>query len=264
MPKYARKRVSRRKYAKKPSTRRAGASRIAPRDNRLVAARDPPQGQVYKQNASRSWNLNSCVPLKMRSIMNLTQNFSISTQGVDGSTLIGTTLYWRLNSLYAPTFSGGVPNTHQPYLYDQMRSLYAVARVYAVKVDITAVDTGNSGASAIVVTTKNGTDVSSPTGEQLFQWDEKPNCTLINVPFQYNTQLQTLSQYYDIAQMFGVTRQAYLTDDEYADVGTSVPNNQMLLGISCGNWNNALGGAMVTLKFTYYVQWSEPFTQPTS
>lgn len=258
----------RRKYAKKRSSWRnratakgPGMARLSRRNNQLLTAKKP-LGNYASISGSKQWNIGSVIPTEIMAMHTYSEYITLNTQGTAPATEIGTLIYYRLNSLYQPYFTS-TAQQHQPYQYDQMRSLYNKSVVYGVRVQI-RVQATTEQQNGVVVYVKNGTDVGNPTGEDLYVWEEKPNAWIVPTNAATNSVNPTRNFYFDIGEMFGKTRHEVLTEHDFESVGNSNPQSAMLIGFGLGNYAGLAGQVGLMLRFTYYVQWSEPVTNPNS
>lgn len=258
----------RRKYAKKRSSWRnrntskgPAIARVSRNNNQLDTQRKP-LGNHARLLASRMWNIGSCIPTEMRAVHTYCEYITLNTAGTAPNTTIGTMLYYRLNSLYQPYFSS-TAQQHQPYHYDQMRSLYNKSVVYACRLEM-RIGANTEQQNGVLTFVKNGTDVANPSGEQLYQWEEKPNGWITQAQSGNNSTNPTRTLYFDIAEMFGLTRSQLLAENDYESVGNQNPTSAMLLGFGLGNYAGLAGQVGVLVRLTYYAQWSEPVTNPSS
>ena len=144
-----------------------------------------------------------------------------------------------------------------------MRSLYNRSVVYAARVEV-RIGASTEQQAALLTIVKNGTDVANPTGEQLYQWEEKPNAWITQCQSTTNSYVPSRTFYFDIAEMFGISRTALISENDYESTGNNNPASTMLIGFGVGNYSGLVGQLGVLVRITYYAQWSEPVVNPSS
>lgn len=155
-------------------------------------------------------------------------------------------VFYRLNDLYDPFQGAG---GHQPYYFDQMTPLYNHFIVTGCHVEIKA----STSTVAAVVGMKAQPDTTSVTS--LGAGIERPySRSGTVVP---GGRALYLSKYFDIAKLFGVNRQAILSDDLYRGTASATPTNVYFLNI----YHQPVDGATsnycpMQVKLTYYVKWT--------
>lgn len=276
MPRYARtgacpttRRYRRKTVAKyKGSTRRPTASKTTQRQS----------GYVQPELAGRTTYINGSIGIRQGYVLPLamftthryaSNSFGLTTSGVG---LNSSTYWFRLNSLYAPDHTNTIAGPHQPYMYDQMRNMYLNSCVYAVRVNVKVISGSlNAGNSALIVCVKDNQDSSDPVGQTIPQWLEKPNSWTIQ-PRPVDTTAEavvneprSLNISFDMAQLFGITRQELFADTAYSNLANSNPNRQWLLGVSAGDYIlTANATTTIVVELEYKVRWTGPTVQNSS
>lgn len=182
----------------------------------------------------------------MKMVYAETLNFSASSSASN--------VFYRLNDLYDPYQGVG---GHQPYYFDQMTPLYNHFIVTGCKVEVKA--------SSITVPALVGMKAQPDTGALGLaqQGIERPYCrTGTAVP---GGRALYMKQYFDISKLFGVSRQAILSDDLYRGSGIATPTNVYYLNI----FHQPIDGASTNycpmeIKLTYYVKWTNRVRQTQS
>lgn len=226
-----------------------------------------PQGSVVAQKASRIMALGNIMPKYFWTDHNYNAIISLSASNTSG--LNGTTYYFRPTSTYAPDYSGAFA-PHQPYGYDEMRSLYNQAVVTDFKVTVkilksTATSADNPRANALIIFVKNLTDVADPAGETVTQWEEKPCAHVLYAAEGYGSNYQTWTGSYSVAEFIGATKTEILENDDYSSTGNANPARGLLLGLSCGNPTLDTGATvMASVTIAQRVRWTSPVIKQSS
>lgn len=157
---------------------------------------------------------------------------------------------FKLNDLSDPDYTNSTTN-HQPYYYDQMIQLYSRNVVYGVKVTLKMAVSNAS--TPIAVSMKAQPDTGTiATLDAAF---ERPYAKTAMV--NGSGRAVYLTQYYDIAKLFGITRQALLSEDSYSAAG-GTPTRLQYLNIVSGppdGVTTAVLDCLVDIEF--YVKWKD-------
>lgn len=167
---------------------------------------------------------------------------------------------FRLNSLFDPDFSSST--TLQPYYYDQYCVMYRKYRVFGAKVtwrtNITS--SKNDMFTPTLCMAANNGGVSWLTPEQAAAYQG----AMYRRPMP-NTSTVTMSKYYNIAKVCGVSKSEVATDDKYAASITATPNVEPVVYLYFKNNDGATPMAVSTqVTITYYAKFYEPQVPPGS
>jgi len=153
---------------------------------------------------------------------------------------------YRINSCLDPDFTGV---GGQPDGFDQWKTLYQQYRVVAcdVKVHVAAL----AGAALCTMTASTNSTASSSADEQVGL--RRARAQLANV----GGQIAKMEQRYRVSDVYGVSDQAVLDEDNYAAAITGNPNGVAFLRIECET-SGAADSLMVWTTLTMYTRFEKP------
>jgi hypothetical protein len=193
-------------------------------------------------------------PFPARTVRELdyTQSLAIAGDGF-GTTTSGSERFFRLNSCFAPSTSGG----HQPYGFDQMMTLFRRFKVLKTRVEIHAVNvpTSNNPCIGIIrLSPPNSTLLTSTTSNAYNVFGEKPQCSIIFFPATPVVQVTKWVRNVDMAEICGLSRAEFDANvNDYAGTAALSPANIVTLGLNTANVSSAGDQAVqyfVNLRFT--------------
>ncbi len=156
---------------------------------------------------------------------------------------------FNLNSMFDPDRSG---TGHQPLSNDQWAAFYGRYRVDATKVTITATTTSTHG-SVISMIANNST--SSLTDSYVVM--ESPG--RVSAVCNAGSPSVKISKIFNLADVNGVTREVYRTDDRYQAQFGSSPTETIILHV--GAFETLLGASVditYSTDFIFYVTLFDP------
>lgn len=175
--------------------------------------------------------------------------------GAPISSTINTAIF-HLNSLYDP-YQTGVG--HQPYYFDQLAALYNKYTVFGVKVDLVASCGGANTQCMIGMKAQRDTTALVNIGDLA----ERPGAkwTILNSQGPQ----KRLSKYFNLAQLFGVSKKAISNDGEYSAASSASPTKLYYLNISAQHPDGATAtNIFYNVTLTFYSRWSERIRQTQS
>lgn len=185
-------------------------------------------------------------------------NYIIFANAVAG--LVGTEHTFSLNSVFDPdvTIAG-----HQPYGRDQCAAIWGRYKVYAVKWEIQCVANQTGLAWIAQVDSSVGALGLSGAGIEAAMERYNVNYRIINTGG--NAAMQW-TKFMRIADIEGCTDAMFNANiAQYAAGAGGPPTNQPLLRTACANIVGGITGELdVTIKLTYYTEWSVRQTQAQS
>lgn len=158
---------------------------------------------------------------------------------------------YRLNSLFDPEAKTG---GGQPYYFNQYKAMYYKYLVYGCKVSVRFAST-SANANIIyptVVAAPYGGPSAPGWGSHLTMQNAKGAVWRQVVPFQMGT---GFTKYYNCAEIIGVPKRTYNSDDQYpANVGNN-PATACILQVNFQNYDvSATVGVQMHIRLTYYVK----------
>lgn len=154
------------------------------------------------------------------------------------------TYQYRLNSLFDSDYTGG---GHQPRGYDQWCGLYQWYTVYGCKVKLQVVSTNVFLVSALGQVEDSAIS-SDPTNTAELPYAK-------TVLMTANDGNKKLKCYYNIPKMYGATKKAILTDDEYGAPSSANPANVAYLNIVGQHPDfTTTVGYYILVTLTYYAK----------
>lgn len=156
---------------------------------------------------------------------------------------------YRLNSLYDPNSSGG---GHQPYLFDTMMQLYNIYVVYGALVEVTlSAVTPNV---PMKVAMQASIEAGLPTNINLIE--EQPDS--VNAVINGATNNVVLRKYYDLAKLWGVSKDTLLAESSYQGTDATTPTAPCFLNILArpisSTATSYLQGSIKLKLYTYFKQ----------
>lgn len=182
------------------------------------------------------------------------QNVKMSYTTISGGTISATsslTYQWRLNSLFDPDYTG---IGYQPYFHDQYSAMYSRYRVYGCKVEMrVSLDCNISAVRA-------GTVVLVPASDFTAFWTTVANaCNSRQAIWRNavpNQNAVTFKKYFSCADVIGVTRRQYNSDEDYAALCTINPINRCVLNLIIANNDSVAGiGYTFECRLKYYARY---------
>ncbi len=168
------------------------------RQNRRKSRRN---GIVAPATTERNWLLYSPAdpfPARWKATLQFSQRSALT---VATASAFGTESVYRLNSIFAPTFTPSA--TEQPYGYDQMSPLYERYIVRAVTINIQFTDPSADGlVVAAMVQPASGSQTLS--GKSIAYPHECPGCIVANIN-NTGEQLANFRKRFTIAQIEGLS-----------------------------------------------------------
>ena len=199
------------------------------------------------------WRRRRAAPVRMsrfpstginNSVM-MKHKFVWSTEQADITT-VPFTHFFRLNSMYDPDYSF---IGHQPYYYDQMASLYDRYTVFGCKVVLRAATDKKNG----IIGFKAQPDVTGIASA--VQALERPmvKYAIINS----GGPSTTLSSYYRMSSLFGVSRKTIADEQNYSALNTANPTNTYFVQVFAQAADSLTPlDVSITLELTYYARWN--------
>lgn len=175
------------------------------------------------------------------------QLFTMTT----GTGLLGTQQAIRLNSLYDPDYTGA---GHQPGGFDQMIVLYDRYRVDRVKFQLLFTTPGAAN-DILCVACVNPNLSQGLTGANMQFPIETQSC--LHGPLSSNGERRCVLQAnLDMHKLLGVTRAAYVAEEDYSAPTSTNPVQEMSLTIATGCYDGT-GGVACQLQviITYETFW---------
>lgn len=173
-----------------------------------------------------------------------------------------TTRQWRMNSLYDPNNTVTNPGQHQPYGYDQYAAFFQKYRVFGVKMtfhffnpteDLSAGAIGDRDLYCAMWPSPDPTTDLPGSNMNIIGEVAKAKHRVLNRKTG-QPKRQTLSGYWKIHKLLGVSKKEYNTDQNFeAFVGVN-PQTTPLMNVMVYNPFNAsdTGTYDLKLNFTYY------------
>lgn len=155
---------------------------------------------------------------------------------------------FRANDLYDPDYTG---TGHQPLYFDELCLVYGRFVVYGVLIEITAALQNASSPCGIAINAK-----PTVTSQPLAVTAEKPESKYIMV--NGGAKAVKFSRYYDIAKLFGISRDALFSEDAYTGTSSTSPSTQQYIIIASGPPDTNTGLTLnYNVELTYYVKWKQ-------
>lgn len=156
---------------------------------------------------------------------------------------------YRLNSLFDPEAKTG---GGQPYYYNQYKAMYYKYLVYGCKVTVHLV--ANSSNTNIlypsVVAATYGGPSAPGWSNHLTMQNVKGAVWRVLVPAQNGT---NFTKYYDCANVVGVPKRTYNSDDQYPSVIGGNPPTACIFQLNFQNYDvSATVGVQMHIRLTYY------------
>jgi hypothetical protein len=174
---------------------------------------------------------------------------SSQTLTAGGSSLFGTELIYRLNSIYDPLYSGA---GDYPNGYSAWSNFYADYRVHRVGIDLTFTDPSADGmAVGALVQYSNATSGIAASTIQTADSQQKADIRPLN-----NTGSQTvrISRTFNIWDLDGNTRLQWLANPGYQAVFGQNPTLCPYIRIAAACFTSATPTVSVLVRLTYYVE----------
>lgn len=181
----------------------------------------------------------SGIPQAIQMKMLYGENLSVNTSSVAASKVI------RMNGLFDPEQSAV---GHQPYYRDQIAVLYERYTVHGFKIELTG--TCTTGSMFFGFKTQADTTVLSTASLGI----ERPDCKYALVVA--GGQPRTISHYYPINRVFGVSKSKIMDEDNFSAEKGSDPVEQHYLQTFAQHADDSstcIG--VLTHKVTYYCRW---------
>jgi hypothetical protein len=180
-----------------------------------------------------------------------TENFSI----VEGAANAGAFRYMRLNSVYDVDTNLGSTTTPG---FTEWSAFYGNYRVHSTSIRLEAIASGGSaGSLAVVCLVPNSNQATLPSNPTF--WAVQPQSVHKSILMYGSggTNKVTFVRRYDIASIFRVTRQQFLTDFDYTATTGSNPSRQAyvaitILGIGSSSAETLLCNVYVSMDIEFF------------
>lgn len=151
---------------------------------------------------------------------------------------------FRLNSLHDPDYTG---TGHQPLYYDQLTSyIYNQYRVYGMRYYIQAIGEDNTAMNISVMPSLSPTSLTTIDAS-------RENRDAKNAVLQLDRGPVVFKGYFDLADVFGTSRERVLDDDGFASLVGTQPNELAYLHIYAYPMDNTSAKTVrFACKFDYY------------
>lgn len=163
----------------------------------------------------------------------------------------------RLNGPYDPLVAVG---GDQPAGYDWYTNLYTFYVCYGARVKISTYTIPSNQAEVLLACAPlktpglyGGVALDAAQGDGAMS-------TLVTI----NGGGRTMSKYYDIAKLFGVSKQALLTDDLYQGLVTGLPGYQVYLDMVAQPYSATTTNMSIVVEVVYYCQFRGKKQKPDS
>lgn len=157
-----------------------------------------------------------------------------------------------LNSMYDPDVTGV---GHQPYQYDQLTTVYKLYRVYGAKIYVTFSNPTSDGVY-VGYRIRNSTNTVA-TGGQTIDYIKEMGNTAYKVVNNTGSQVARFSMYVPINLVFGVNKATVLTDNAYRALYNANPGYLAYLDLWTIDSTGTASTIGVSVKITYYSQFSD-------
>lgn len=150
------------------------------------------------------------------------------------------TSVFKLNDIYDPVSSGWTVNG-QPFFHDQLLSSigpYYKNCVYGVKVKITMTNNSSSSGGSVLLTWAASANYYTPaTSVAMAQYAGEPNTAYYpSLGVNGNSSCKrTFKKYFDMAEMFGLSREQLFADDKLSGYYNASPVNLGYLQLASSN-----------------------------
>lgn len=179
----------------------------------------------------------------------------VSEATIDPGAAGGTAVQvYSLNGLYDPDISGV---GHQPMGFDQLNGLYNDYVVYGCHVELEMLSTDTTYSVVLGYSVYPGATTTSDYQTYL----ENPNSEwgLVNIASGADSNAFRIKKYFDIASVYGRTKQDLITEDYFKGNGAANPTDQVYLHIFGAGYSAQNPGPVATVvRLTYYVHWFNP------
>lgn len=189
----------------------------------------------------------SVFPREMKVTLNYSEFFqSTSTAGLNHDQVM------NLNSLQDPNRTGV---GHQPQGHDQWNTFYNRYRVDGCKVTVRFQNAPTAGAIMCILGNNDATGITDPS-----IITETP--LSLTKAMSANGPAVTLTKYFDLADLNGVSRSVYNTDDRYQAQFGSSPTEVLVCHV--GKWNLVSYTYEYQVEMQFYVTLFDPVQLPLS
>lgn len=213
------------------------------------------RGRKFPRRTNRRFgttltNVSGLSPLPSRYITKMKYAQAVTLTGVGMQTY-----QWNLNSIFAPSRTGG-PGSHQPHGFDQFAALYNRYRVFATRYVVTvATDTYNNHYAVLP------SNSATPPITNVSEARENPRC-------HYAVQnpggtLKVLTGKVNLPALTGRTKAQYMADDSYQSIVSLSPSEIMTLTVASQGLNDDTGVSMnhtINILLEYYVEFFDPIS----
>jgi hypothetical protein len=155
----------------------------------------------------------------------------------------------RANSVYDPDYTGVGTSAAG---FNVAKLVYGRHRVTASRIMVEVFSTSSVPLSfALVCSPDNTLGTSWPVVcAQRFVW-------VGSIPAQGGPALKHAANV-DVARIYGTSKSAVLSEDDYAAVGSGSPNNQLFYHVCVYNPTATAGTCTINIQVVYDVEWSIP------
>ncbi len=167
---------------------------------------------------------------------------------------------FRGNNIFDPDQTGV---GQQPYGFDQMAALYKSYRVLGSELSVTFNSSaGSNNTRCCLIPTS--TEPFAPLGIENVLFNKRARATHVGANDGGSAQ-RKLKAYYSTAAIFGVNKSIVKVADDYEALVTGAPLKEWDWHIFTEHCDGITQVAMCAdIELTYYVKWSNPFTQELS
>lgn len=214
-------------------------------------------GSTVSKGPFHNYGLNDPIKPYMMCRFTYSQNCVLSV-GAFG--VYGTEQVMNLNSCHDCDFSGG---GHQPYGWDQMKTLYRSYKVYGALIEILA-STPTVQGIIMGCTLQPSSETATITGKSNDAIWEQSN-SVVRVLSNQGTSVTKIKQFVRCNQVEGVSKIQYNADDMYGAAVTTDPQLSPKLRIALADpLNGSTGACNVRIRITYFTKLYNRITQAQS
>lgn len=177
-------------------------------------------------------------------------NYSYTGAEMALATFTVNRVVYRLNGMFDPDLTGA---GHQPYYYDQWSAMYQNYKVYGCKVVVrVAMHSGGTKPAYLALWANPSSDITITNPDQMI---ETFGSKFVMVPSDQSS--RTISRYYKIPSIFGVSRIQYSTDPNYmgrlGNVGTGT-DPTYVAAVAIMGYSGLTCTLNMDIKLTYYAK----------
>lgn len=155
--------------------------------------------------------------------------------GAAATPLVGTTNTFWLTSLYKPDGTGGFTN-HQPYMFDQLNTIYKSYQVFRVSISVTFFNPVNTYQFGVCQITDSGDTGAALATLSMTKIMERQGCWAAPVP-AYGGRAVTFTRSINLWELEGLTYQQYAANQDCQAFVNASPVNLPQLQVGAGDLN---------------------------